>query len=301
MRGLERSKQFYLTTILPDLKAEFPSFYDQIAIGKIGKGSDCYGFDDEVSEDHDFSLGCQFYLTQAQDLEFGFKLTRFYSQFEKNKGARSFYKERREGVFSIAEILSQLTGLSHEPQSITEWLQIPEYALYEVTNGEIFNPGNGEFVKLLNTYKTGLPKDVLKKRLAKHLILASQSGEYNYKRILSHGEKAAASFALFEFVDNASYILFELNNKPTPYYKWRFRSARTLMVCSKVLPLLEALLLDEKCDKIALIASITNSFCLELFKSGYTQTLCTSLEEASFQTQSGIENQQLRKTHIMED
>lgn len=299
MRGIEISRTFFFEKVLPELKKEFPDRYSELQIGKVGRGSECYGYDDKYSADHDYTAGIQFYLTEEQDLEYGFKLTRFYSRFIKNN-TQSYYRERREGVFSISEFLTSIIGFSALPQKAEDWLSIPEHALFELTNGEIFQEGSGEFVKIRKEAMFGIPLDVYKKRISAHMILASQNGEYNYQRILKHGEELAANFALHDFVNHISHLVFELNKQPTPYFKWRFKKMKELEWGDEITTLLESLLLDNESEKIKIIDIIKDKICKKAYDEGYTKKPASSLEEASFMTKEGIENQKLKKLHIME-
>ena len=57
MNGLELSRAFYETHGRPMLEADFPELLPLIAVGLFGSGSECLGYDDDVSEDHDFEPG----------------------------------------------------------------------------------------------------------------------------------------------------------------------------------------------------------------------------------------------------
>ena len=55
--NLERSKEFYETVGKEMIHTHFPEYENRIAVGVVGEGSDCYGFDDEISKDHDYAVG----------------------------------------------------------------------------------------------------------------------------------------------------------------------------------------------------------------------------------------------------
>ena len=57
MKGLDISRKYFEEYGLPMLREQFPAWADRVAAGLIGSGSECFGFDDEVSRDHDFEAG----------------------------------------------------------------------------------------------------------------------------------------------------------------------------------------------------------------------------------------------------
>lgn len=57
MKGLELSKAYfdaYGRGLLNKMEEEFPVLKGQLAAGLVGRGSECLGFDDDISRDHDF-------------------------------------------------------------------------------------------------------------------------------------------------------------------------------------------------------------------------------------------------------
>ena len=54
MKGLEISEKYFNEFGLPVLKSEFSDLLDFLCVGLVGSGSECYGFDDDISTDHDF-------------------------------------------------------------------------------------------------------------------------------------------------------------------------------------------------------------------------------------------------------
>ena len=80
MRGLELSRAFYEECGREMLEREFGDYIDRIAVGLVGHGSECFGFDDDVSKDHDFAPSFCIWLTNEDEKLFGFKLFRCYSK-----------------------------------------------------------------------------------------------------------------------------------------------------------------------------------------------------------------------------
>jgi len=57
MKGLELAERFYFECGAPMLREKFPEIEKYIAAGLCGSGSECFGYDDELSADHDFEPG----------------------------------------------------------------------------------------------------------------------------------------------------------------------------------------------------------------------------------------------------
>ncbi len=66
MKGLHLSEKYFFEYGLDMLKRKFPAYAERIAAGLVGEGSDCFGYDDEVSRDHDWGPGFCLWLN-AQD------------------------------------------------------------------------------------------------------------------------------------------------------------------------------------------------------------------------------------------
>ena len=196
MNAIELSRNLFETYGLPMLKRDFPAELSQIACGIAGRGSDSFGFDDEVSRDHDFEAGFSLWLTDEMEEKSGFRLNRAYRKLAENfpqiKSEKSLYGVSEKGVVRISDFLRRHIGIPRVPESWQEWLYIPDYAFAEVVNGEIFYDESKIFSSIREKIINGMPEDVRYKKLAAAAVLMAQSGQYNYSRCLAHGEKAAA-------------------------------------------------------------------------------------------------------------
>ena len=208
MRGLDISRSFYEEFGKPMIERDFAEFADRIAVGLVGHGSECFGYDDELSRDHDFSPGFCIWLTEEDEREFGFKLFRAYSKLpqeymgiklvEKSLAGNGF-----KGVSVISDFYRRYTGREGAPESLSDWLYIPSHYLAEATNGEVFCDPLGEFSRIRQQIKCGMPEDVRLKKIASCALHMAQTGQYNYSRCIAHGESGAARLALSEFVRNS--------------------------------------------------------------------------------------------------
>ena len=55
MKGLELSRSYFEEFGRPMLESQFPDLIPFLAAGLFGSGSECFGFDDLLSQDHDLS------------------------------------------------------------------------------------------------------------------------------------------------------------------------------------------------------------------------------------------------------
>ena len=84
MKGLELSRKFYETYGAPMLHEKFPELEDKLAIGLVGDGSECFGYDDDISRDHDFEPGFCIFVPDDIDSSTEFKLERAYAKLPKS-------------------------------------------------------------------------------------------------------------------------------------------------------------------------------------------------------------------------
>ena len=248
MNGIEFSRAYYEKFGAPMLAERFPELHPLIAVGICGSGSECFGYDDDVSRDHDFEPGFMIFIPGEDviDRRTAFLLERAYDSLPKEfEGARRQSVKpvggARRGVFRTAEFFTDHIGSPTGEFSLAEWLAVPEYARAEATNGEIFSDPYGE-VTAIRRRLLDMPEDVRLKRLAGQLITMAQSGQYNYARCLAHGESGAAQLAVAEFVRAAISAAFLLSRRPMPYYKWSFRALRELEGSDGIAPQLEFLI-----------------------------------------------------------
>ena len=310
MKGLELSKKYYEEYGKPILKEQFPEIEHLIAVGLVGSGSDCYGYDDEISHDHDFEPGFCMFLPDESivDEKTFFNLERAYSKLPKEFYGykRSLVKPvggSRNGVFRTSDFYNKKIGSPDGELTPEQWFSLPDYALAEATNGEIFEDKLGEFTKIRNRLKN-MPEDILLKKLAGNLLLMAQSGQYNYPRILNRGETASAQLSLFEFSNSAMKVYFLLNGKYMPYYKWQFRALRELPNGEFFADSLEFLISTDNSTENANIKNeILNSVAEEIIdilkENGITKATCNDLEKHAYSVNDFIKNGDLRNANIL--
>ena len=246
MKGLEEAKALYESKGREMIRSLFPAYEGRIAVGLAGHGSECFGFDDELSRDHDFVPGFCLWLTDGDDLAVGARLAHAYRELvTPGTAERSAMGEKKLGVLRTSDFYRRYTGCSGAPESPEHWLSLPSWALAEATNGEVWRDDLGEFSAIRETLLHGMPEDVRKKKIAARAAEMAQAGQYNYARCLAHGEAGAAQLALTEFVRSACSMVFLLNRAHAPYYKWIFRAMGQLERLSELKDALEFLLVGE--------------------------------------------------------
>lgn len=306
MQGLEAARALYETRGRELIHRRFPEYEGRIAVGLAGHGSECFGFDDTVSADHDFETGFCLWLDEETDRAIGLELSRAYRELKSGARERSAMAEQNRGVRRIGDFYRRYTGTSGAPDSWQAWLYLPSHALAEASNGQVWRDDQGSFSAIRQQILTGMPEDVRKKRLAAKLITMAQAGQYNYSRCLKHGQPGSAMLAMAEFVNAACAAVFLLNRRHMPYYKWQFRAMESLPLLGSLKDALEFLLTGENDPSgQTLKAQVVEDICAQTVGELRRQRLtCGSwdyLEPHAHDLMEHIENPQIRALHVMEE
>ena len=268
--GMQLAQSYWQTYGKPLLdQPKFAKYKNRIAAGLAGHGSECYGFDDEISRDHDFGPGFCLWLTDEDYAEIGEDLQSAYDALPKRYAgfdsrnetprAKSCESSKRVGVFSISEFFQNITGFPTAPAANEPhlWLSLNESTLAAATNGKIFADPLGEFSKARQSFKL-MPDDVRISLISRRLGMISQAGQYNLPRMLARKDSAAAWLSINEFVHATASLVFLLNNPVTagylPYYKWQFAALRKLSnrMASR---------LPEVCGKLESLMRLSSAAC----------------------------------------
>ena len=307
MKGLEEARKFYEEAGAEMISRNFGDFENRIAVGLVGHGSECFGFDDQTSRDHDFETGFCLRLTKEDEEKIGFRLMRAYDKLVKSvNGERAdrVVENGFQGVFVTGDFYRRYTGCDGAPKTWQDWLYTNSAYFAEATNGEVFRDDLGEFTKIRNEILHGMPEDVRAKKIGSCSLKAAQSGQYNYARCLAHGEEGAAMLALFEFVTNAIELAFLLNRKHCPYYKWALRSMDGLDKFAELKQPLEYLLTADndkagQSVKKAIVEDISLALANEINAQFDLGVEGGFLEPYAYAIQKRIKNSDIRNLHIV--
>ena len=305
MQGLTEARELYLSHGRDMIHRLFPDYESRIAVGLAGHGSECFGFDDEQSRDHDFPLGFCLWLDDETDLEIGVELDRAYRSLPIIAAKeRSAMAEKARGVCRISDFCRRYLGSPGVPESLEHWLSLPSYALAEATNGQVWRDDQGLFSDIRSRL-LDMPEDVRLKKLAARCLTMAQTGQYNYPRMAKRGDMGAAMLCLSRFVDAACEAVYLLNRRHMPYYKWQLRGMEGLEIMAYMKAPLEFLLTAENdAEGTALKTRVVEDICIELGaklnKLGLSSGSWDYLEPHAFELQRRIQSRELRAMHIAE-
>ena len=300
MNGMKLSRKYYEEVGKPALQKRFPQdtypdVMNRLAIGLVGEGSDCFGYDDDTSADHDW--GPDFCIFVPDDLyemplgsdeghednnkrwgndeghedssvddsfdnhTVGQALEELYDSLPKEfmgyKRSTTKTGSGRRGAISFSAFAEKYLGVAiqkkngnrtidlkeaneeSETDRIYEtinWRQIPDYSLAAAVNGQIFEDPSGEFTTLRIRLMQGYPEHILYLKLAEDVAKLSQTGQYNYGRMLGRGDRMTADMMLLQCIRQIMILAHHLENVYPPHDKWLHKSFENLY-CGTPLPL----------------------------------------------------------------
>lgn len=230
----EKNRRFYEMYVAELIHERFSEYEDRIAVGIAGEGSDCLGYDDAISRDHDFGTGVCLWLTDEDMARFGQALSEAYNELV-DSAERSYLTKRlreRRGVMTIHDFYSTILRIDCDTEGCRmtedEWYRLDHSCLKTATNGEIFRDDLGAFTAfrkyLLNYY----PDRVWRLRIAEQLHEYASSFQVNYARCMTRGDTVAAELCRAKGIQAAMELFFLLRREYPPYYKWTYRALSDL-------------------------------------------------------------------------
>ena len=330
MTGLELCRKYYEEVGRPMLEEKFGEYLPRIAAGLVGEGSDCLGFDDKISRDHDFGPAFCIWLCKEDYEKIGAEMQEAYNNLPKEFMGFTARKTStrgngRVGVMETNRFYRQFIGNEQPPKDLMRWLYLPEHKITAAVSGEVFEDNLGEFSEIRNALLSYYPEDVRIKKIAARASNMAQSGQYNYARCMRRGDSVAASIAVNEFTKATLSMIYLLNRQYSPYYKWQFYGLKKLsesnsFVLIDALKLIDILVrtpdqsyaweppfdagfnpyLNTADKKVMLIEKICGLVIDELKKQGLTDINDNFLEAHTYRIMDCIKDEQLRKCHVTE-
>ncbi len=244
---IEMSRKFYVNQVAPMIRAKFPEYESRIAVGIAGEGSDCFGYEDFMSRDHDYGTGVCLWLTDEDFKEIGYRLSIAYHElFSKQKGTElSERLTARRGVMKIHDFYTNILLIDCDTEGCTmseeQWLSLEHSCLATAVNGEVFRDDLGQFTAFRNLLLNYYPEKIWRMRIASELHNFSSALQVNYMRCMLRQDFVAAELCRAEGLKAAMELFFLLNRTYAPYYKWTYRALTGLDTEGTFAKLLEIL------------------------------------------------------------
>ena len=250
-------RRLYEHHVFRMIRDQFPEYEERIAVGIAGEGSECYGFDDRISRDHDYKVSLCLWLTDQDYEKIGMALQRQYlgciKEYEQASGqsfGRIGYSQaalaERRGVMRISEFYSRILRFQMPERNYiltdSQWFYTEDDRFAEAANGVIFRDDLGWFSAIRKQISEYYPERIRLMKLINMLHEFSQNGQSNYGRMMARKDYLTAGICKSQTAMAAMKIAFLLNRIYAPYYKWMAHSLRQLAFLSQIPDKLEKLL-----------------------------------------------------------
>ncbi len=238
--GLALCREYYETYGRPMIAQKFSEYQDKIAVGLVGEGSDCFGFDDVLSRDHDFGPDFCMWVTDETYEKIGEALQQAYEElpqtFQGISRTNSPQGKGRRGVMTISSFYRRLLGT--ECYEEIDFAGVEDASLAAAVNGEVFRDEEGIFTAFREKLKAGYPETVRYLKLAQSAARFSQAGQYNYERMRKRGDMLTASLVLGDCIREAMKLQHYIEGVYPPHDKWLYKSLQNLQGGKKLAELL---------------------------------------------------------------
>ncbi|MCR4922904.1 MAG: DUF4125 family protein [Lachnospiraceae bacterium] len=265
-KGMDICRKYYETYGRKMIEEKFADYIDKIAVGLVGEGSDCYGYDDLLSRDHDFGPSFCMWLSDETYEEIGEELEEAYEalpdEIDGVKRSRTVNGSRRRGVAKISDFYSYFTG-SSDYEGI-DWKNVNDTFLSASVNGQVWKDEEGIFTVYRNKLLKGYPLPILFAKLAESCSRFAQCGQYNYERVLKRGDVFTAELMRSDALKEAMKLKYLSLNLYYPHDKWLYKGIDDLEGGAEFKALLQEALRDPK-----KLEDIGAYFSMELYRRDY--------------------------------
>lgn len=310
--GITIARKYCNDVLLPYFKEKHLSLLEKISIGIAGEGSECFGYDDILSRDHDFTFECCIWVND-EEYDNYCKENNIKEELEKLAFSYDGYKSKivgnfnygvndRRGILKVSDWYYKFLGVKRFPLNIKDWLKIPDYSLATATNGKIFYTGEkSEFLQIREELKKGYCSDILKYKIVKACMKIAQSGQYNLERCMLRGNYVASRQAETEFINEAISLVYLLNNGYMPFYKWAYKGIEQFgNLGNEMSSLIEKLVkssYDDVNTKKVIIEDVCNILIREMKKKKYINYDINSnfMQDIAIEIQKTIEDEDISR------
>ena len=231
---VDKNRRFYDEYVADMIRKDFAAYESRIAVGIAGEGSDCFGYDDLISRDHDFGTGVCLWITDEDMKIFGRELAKAYDELVDSK-ERSFYTQRlkeRRGVMAIHDFYSNILMIDCDTRNCqmteAQWYALDHSCLKTATNGTVFRDDLGVFSAFRQLLLSYYPDRVWRRRIAEKLHEYASALQVNYSRCMVRRDTVAAGICKTKGLEAAMELFFLMKREYPPYYKWTYRALKEL-------------------------------------------------------------------------
>lgn len=257
MQGIELSGRFYEEAVAPWLARDFPGLKHAAAL--IGYGSELLGFDDAMSQDHNWGPRIWLYVTQADFAAHADALVAGFADAapEKFEGVPIGWFNRphlsgdgphwrsdpRHGleVHTLEGLAGDVLGAGvDEPLSNRAWLGLADQWLLEITAGAVFHDDDGRLTAL-RARLAWFPRDVWLYKLACQWRRLAEEQAFVGRAGLV-GDELGSRVIAARLVRDLMRMTFLIERRYAPYPKW-FGSGFARLACAgELAPILQRVL-----------------------------------------------------------
>ena len=289
VKGMELCREYYEAFGKPMLEAKFPQYMDKLAVGLVGEGSDCFGYDDVHSKDHDWGPGFCIWVNEQVYEEIGDALQQAYEGLPKEyKGytyKATIAARGRRGVCRIKDFYQGLLGQKNCPKEGEEWTAqtigwegIADDRLAAATNGEVFQDASGEFSHIRTLLKAAYPEHLRYLKLAEAVARFSQAGQYNLDRMLKRGDLVTAQLMQAEAIKEAMKLLYYVAGEYPPHDKWLYGGLQEKPEYRQALVLIKQTLAADWSHKAVSLETLATELAHLLYRTGYISDVDSFLQ-----------------------
>ena len=265
-KGIDICKKYYDRYVRPMIDEKFPEYASKIACGLSGEGSDAFGYDDDLSRDHDWGPSVCLWISEETDAKIGEDLRKAYEELpgEMDGIKRAPYVRGRDrrGVQVIPEYFRRLTGASMYEE--IDWRETASPLLAAAVNGQVWRDDEGIVTEFRNKLSAGYPESILFKHLAESCARFAREGQYNAPRVSKRGDDLTARMFIYDAAREAMKLLYLANGKFYPHDKWLRYGLKDLEGGDTLDSLLQSMVEDpEKAEEVGAFLA------MELYRRDY--------------------------------
>lgn len=291
--GMELCRAYYETYGRAMIHEKFPEYEGRIAVGLAGEGSDCFGYDDEFSRDHDWGPSFMMWVSDRVYEEIGERLQAAYEELPQTFLGYTYQASRqgagRRGVQTIRGFYGRLLGMEQlesvrkametENPGLIPYRQIEESALAAAVNGSVFRDDEGIFTQIRRMLCGHYPERLRYLRIAEAAAHFCQYGQYNAGRMLGRGDSLSCRMMLGRAAMEALKLVYYMEGKFPPHDKWLAEGARRLGGHEELLQLLSSALESRGEDACRIMEQVGSLLAHSLYLAGYISDIDSFLEE----------------------